>query len=138
MSPPVVGNTARDTAPTCLDVAADIAVRAPDAWQDKDHLRDYDGDDIYDRDYRGPWAKANQNVVHYLYGSFHNCWRYLGSVIAEDDVKGPGCWQDAPADGTLCTIEAWRVTPTGEQDRYFYDYGPDGYHEAELDLRVPP
>jgi hypothetical protein len=113
MSPPVVGNTAGDTAPTCLDVAADIAARAPDAWQDKDHLRDYDGDDIDDRD-------------------------YLGSVIAEDDVKGPGCWKDAPADGTLCTIEAWRVTPSGEQDRYFYDYGADGYHEAELNLRVPP
>lgn len=123
----------------CLDVAADIARRAPDATPvDADRLDDFDGDGVADPDYVVDCGSVGGNCDHHLYGSNHGCARYLGTVLATRVSSGPICWDPPSADGTPCKISASRMMIHGEIYQYFYDYGPDGYVEAGVGNEGPP
>jgi hypothetical protein len=105
----------------CIDVAADIAKRVPDAKPEKPYEPvDLDGDGTPDAMFGSSLIGGNRDV--YLYASGHGCARYLGQVLASF-TDTPSCAE--PAVRGVCRISTMRYMIHGDQYEYFYacDHG---------------
>jgi hypothetical protein len=120
----------------CIDVAHDLAKRAPDAKPESSPI-DLDGDGVTDPVFSGSCSMMGGNCDTYLYASNDGCPRFVGVVQVTQVSSGPRCVE--PAKGRVpCRLSASRMMIHGEIYEYFYEHGPDGYVEAGVGHRGAP
>jgi hypothetical protein len=117
----------------CVDVASDIAKRAPDAKPGSAAI-DLDGDGVLDPVFTGYCSMMGGNCETYLYASNDGCPRYAGQVQVTRVTSGPTC-ADPPRGRAPCRLSASRMMIHGEIYEYFYVHGPGGYTEAGVGHR---